>query len=148
MFTWFFHMIRPIFCYLAVICSSHTCLLALDQWKGRIKCSDWWQWLFVTCDGQKCFILNKPIKTSISEINYRFTNGSPWLSVLTVYPACKSSFLSRLLKLQVQLIGQGCANLVPRSLVDKANGETWQSKKICFSWLAAHLTPVKSPLWR
>ena len=28
-------------------------------------------------------------------------------------------------------------NLVPRSLVDEAEGEIWQSKKICFSWLAA-----------
>ena len=28
-------------------------------------------------------------------------------------------------------------NLVPRSLVDKAEDEIWQSKKICFSWLAA-----------
>ena len=25
------------------------------------------------------------------------------------------------------------ANLVPRSLVDEAEGEIWQSKKICFS---------------
>ena len=29
------------------------------------------------------------------------------------------------------------ANLVPRSLVDEAEGEIWRSKKICFSWLAA-----------
>ena len=29
------------------------------------------------------------------------------------------------------------SNLVPRSLVDEAEGEIWQSKKICFSWLAA-----------
>ena len=28
-------------------------------------------------------------------------------------------------------------NLVPRSLVDEAEGQIWQSKKICFSWLAA-----------
>ena len=28
-------------------------------------------------------------------------------------------------------------NLVPRSLVDEAEGEIWQSKKICFSWFAA-----------
>ena len=28
-------------------------------------------------------------------------------------------------------------NLVPRSLVDEADGEIWQSKKICFSSLAA-----------
>ena len=28
-------------------------------------------------------------------------------------------------------------NLVPRSLVDEAEGEIWQSKKICFSWLVA-----------
>ena len=28
-------------------------------------------------------------------------------------------------------------NLVPGSLVDEAEGEIWQSKKICFSWLAA-----------
>ena len=28
-------------------------------------------------------------------------------------------------------------NLVPRSLVDEAEGEIWPSKKICFSWLAA-----------
>ena len=28
-------------------------------------------------------------------------------------------------------------NLVPRSLVDEAEGEIWQSKKISFSWLAA-----------
>ena len=39
-------------------------------------------------------------------------------------------------------------NLVPRSLVDKAEGEIWQSKKICFfDWLL-HLTPVQSPLWK
>ena len=56
-----------------------------------------------------------------------------YMYLCTVYLACKSSFPSRLLKLQVQLIEQGCVNLVPRSLVDKANGETWQSKKICFS---------------
>ena len=29
------------------------------------------------------------------------------------------------------------SNLVPRSLVDEAEGEIWQNKKICFSWLAA-----------
>ena len=29
------------------------------------------------------------------------------------------------------------ANLVPRSLVDEAEGEIWQSKKIWFFWLAA-----------
>ena len=29
------------------------------------------------------------------------------------------------------------SNLVPRSLVDESEGEIWQSKKICFSWLAA-----------
>ena len=28
-------------------------------------------------------------------------------------------------------------NFVPRSLVDDAEGEIWQSKKICLSWLAA-----------
>ena len=28
-------------------------------------------------------------------------------------------------------------NFVPRSPVDEAEGEIWQSKKICFSWLAA-----------
>ena len=31
----------------------------------------------------------------------------------------------------------GKPNLVPRSLVDEAEGEIWQSKKICFLWLAA-----------
>ena len=31
----------------------------------------------------------------------------------------------------------GLGNLVPRSLVDEAEGEIWQSKKIFFSWLAA-----------
>ena len=30
-------------------------------------------------------------------------------------------------------------NLVLRSLVDEAEGEFWQSKKIYFSWLAAPL---------
>ena len=29
------------------------------------------------------------------------------------------------------------SNLVPRSLVDEAEGEIWQSKKMCFSRLAA-----------
>ena len=28
---------------------------------------------------------------------------------------------------------EGYSNLVPRSLVDEADGEIWQNKKICFS---------------
>ena len=42
----------------------------------------------------------------------------------------------------------GLGNLVPRSLVDEAEGEIWQSKKIFFlDWLL-HLTPVQSPFWK
>ena len=36
-------------------------------------------------------------------------------------------------------------NLVPRSLVDEAEGEIWQSKKICFSWLAAPFDSCSIP---
>ena len=36
-------------------------------------------------------------------------------------------------------------NLVPRSLVDEAEGEIWQSKKICFSWFAAPFDSCSIP---
>ena len=40
----------------------------------------------------------------------------------------------------------GGPNLVPRSLMDEAEGEIWQSKKFgFFDWLL-HLTPVQSPI--
>ena len=40
------------------------------------------------------------------------------------------------------------ANLVPRSLVDEAEGEIWQSNKICFFLLAAPFDSCPSPLWK
>ena len=52
---------------------------------------------------------------------------------------------------QLVMVNYACGfnqsdNLVPRSLVDEAEGEIWQSEKFVFlDWLL-HLTPVQSPL--
>ena len=43
--------------------------------------------------------------------------------------------------LSVHILGH---NLVPWSLVDEAEGEIWQSKKICFSWLAVFCGKLSS----
>ena len=42
-------------------------------------------------------------------------------------------------------------NLVPRSLVDEAEGEIWHSKKICFFLIACSVCLLPNPLfenWR
>ena len=86
----------------------------------------------IQTDKKNCFSHKK-------RINIRFYN-LPTMTLLSRNHLTIFAFLRNVLSF--------LSNLVPRSLVDKAEGEIWQSKKICFfDWLL-HLTPVQSPLWR
>ena len=50
-----------------------------------------------------------------------------------------------LCRLWFEILKSFC-KLIPRSLVEEAEGEIWQTEKICFfDWLL-HLTPVQSLL--
>ena len=71
---------------------------------------------------------------------HKGTRKSP-IPCLIYFPSIKFHYVEALVfiaqKMAKKYLSSFWHNLVPRSLVDEAKSEIWQSKKICFSWLAA-----------